>query len=272
MRGEEESEKTKKTHSVRRGEGTGRGEREENGGKRDGRRERRRAKRRERAGGGEGQNKQINVRVACLLLGGDTVTTPLSSTPSAERVAFPPCPPPYPALSYHYHRRPCRFARHCPTASRRRPSYTVVEVTSATPTRPGHATGCSLAGRNRPNERGIARARLVRARLPLNLCTYLPALVHPEPSRLATAVTLVDSPGTRRFICRWPAAFCRCGRTSSHSSYSDRSPDVAANGHCVSHFSKCYQQSKILDKISIIDKLSKSFFTRKACERMHMSI
>lgn len=46
---------------------------------------------REKEPGREGQNKQINVRVACLLLGGDTVTTPLSSTPS-ESVTFPAAP------------------------------------------------------------------------------------------------------------------------------------------------------------------------------------
>lgn len=85
---------------------------------------------REKEPGREGQNKQINVRVACLLLGGDTVTTPLSSTPS-ESVTFPAAPS---SLVPHY-QRPW-LARSLPTeapATRRSGVYTVVEVTSAAP-------------------------------------------------------------------------------------------------------------------------------------------
>jgi len=85
---------------------------------------------REKESDRERQNKQINVRVACLLLGGDTVTTPLSSTPS-ESVTFPAAPS---SLATHY-QRPW-LARSLPTevpATRRLGVYTVVEVTSAAP-------------------------------------------------------------------------------------------------------------------------------------------
>lgn len=85
---------------------------------------------REKEPGREGQNKQINVRVACLLLGGDTVTTPLSSTPS-ESVTFPASSS---SLVPHY-QRPW-LAPSLPTetpATRRSGVYTVVEVTSAAP-------------------------------------------------------------------------------------------------------------------------------------------
>lgn len=86
--------------------------------------------------GGEGQNKQINVRVACLLLGGDTVTTPLSSTPS-ERYVAPLPPPPVPPPS-----TPLLALVSPPHPFQPFGWNTVVEMTSATPDA-GHATGCS---------------------------------------------------------------------------------------------------------------------------------